>query len=243
MNHLSQIYAKNFAGNADDEFYTPAEFVQFLMDQLDLANKKIWLPFDSDKSEFTKYCKAHNLTYKNTSDDYKNHLRDEFDWCDTIISNPPFSLLSEIYNNLCRSSKSYILLAPMTAITRVSIFADIKDGKCFPYQVEATTGFIRPDGAIKKINTIILTNIKDLKLKRKRKSFRQLTDGVHCDPPYDNLINFNYTSSFINSPKKQGLVPITSLTSEYKDQFNLIKLITPYVKNKKLFQRVLVSKK
>ena len=246
-NHLNEVQQRNRKGKADDEFYTPSDFVENLMsqlnDQLDLSNYKIWLPFDSNKSEFTKWCNKHNLDYVNTSDDYKNHLTDEFKKCDLIVSNPPFSLLGQIFDDLCQSKTKYVLLEPRAALTRQNVFQAIRDNHCFPWILESTTGFIRPDGSTKRVNTIIITNIPNLKIKKKKKSWRQLTDGIKCDPPYERYTNFNNTSSFIVSNETSALVPITALVSEYKDGLEPQRLIRPSVLNKKAFVRVLVTKK
>ena len=66
----------------NDEFYTKYEDVEMCLDNFDLTGLKIWLPFDNNKSAFVKYCKRKGLNFKNTSDDYKNHLDKEFKWCD-----------------------------------------------------------------------------------------------------------------------------------------------------------------
>lgn len=85
-----------------DEFYSTREFVEYCMSQIKpgtFKDKIVYMPADSDESEFVKYFKEfkNDIGYKEliyTSDDFFTH-KDIFDKCDIVFTNPPFSKQSK----------------------------------------------------------------------------------------------------------------------------------------------------
>ena len=55
-----------------DEWYTPIEVVQFIKNNIELGNKKIICPFDSDKSNFVK-------VFSNSIHNIRNFMEKEYD--------------------------------------------------------------------------------------------------------------------------------------------------------------------
>ena len=108
-----------------DEYYTTKEHVEYIfknyLNQISLKGKIIYSPCDSEKSEFVKYIKAHKdeLQYKEyiyTSDDYNTHL-DLFDYCDIVITNPPFSkIIKEFIPILNNCKKEFFILGSLINI-------------------------------------------------------------------------------------------------------------------------------
>ena len=106
----------------DDEWYTTRPVVDsMLLSHLDyLKDKKIYLPCDSEESEFVRFMKDHNLNYKNTSDDYMKH-DDLWEWADIIITNPPFSKATQWHKRILQFKKEcwfiHNLWIPLTILS------------------------------------------------------------------------------------------------------------------------------
>lgn len=74
----------------DDEYYTRMEDVEKILKPFNLKGKRVYMPCDDNRSNFSLYCYLNDINYLFTSDDYKNHEK-QFNECDIIITNPPFS--------------------------------------------------------------------------------------------------------------------------------------------------------
>ena len=227
----------------DDEFYTKYEDVKMCLDNFNLKGLKIWLPFDSDKSAFVKYFHEKGLTFKNTSDDYKNHLNEEFEWCDCIISNPPFSLYKEIWQNLNLPNKKFLLLAPLTVINRPYVFHAFKNKKIDIFNIFNSMVFDIPGNKEKSVNCVWLTNMPHGKIKkRKRKGKREIDDGYYFDEPkWSKYKNYNTVLSFLSSGDEIGGVPISIVTSSFKD-YEPLEIADPHVKGRHKFRRMIIRR-
>lgn len=203
-----------------DECYTRAEDVSWIMDHLDLKDKLIWLPFDSDKSEFTKYCKKHELNFINTSDDYQNH-KDLLDKCDIIVSNPPFSLISQIYNDFKQFGKDVVLIVPVLATSYACFFNGLKQKKIRFYNAKISK-FNTPDGTIKMVNTLVLSNLTNLKLDKEVKHKSKYEKGNTTVSSKYKV--FNDTMSFFESDIKKAWVPISVTNFDYFNKIRFIKI-------------------
>ena len=227
----------------NDEFYTKYEDVEMCLDNFDLAGLKIWLPFDNNKSAFVKYCKRKGLNFKNTSDDYKNHLDKEFKWCDCVISNPPFSLYQEIWQDLSLPNKKFLLLAPLLAIERPYIFKAFKNKEINIFNIYNSMIFDTPENKEKSINCIWLTNMPHKKIKkRNRKSKHEIDDGCHFDgPEWSKYKNYNTVINFLLSGDQIGGVPLSIVLSTFKD-YEPLQVIAPCVNGKQKFKRMLIRR-
>ena len=101
----------------NDEYYTRKEDVEAALSKVDLSDKKVYCPCDSEESEFVKYFqqpgengkpKCKELRYN--SDDFRKHDED-WEWADVIVTNPPFSLQTEFGKYIKRFDKRYIVVS------------------------------------------------------------------------------------------------------------------------------------
>lgn len=108
------IYKTIFGGKIafNDEYYTRKEDVEAGLSKVDLSDKKVYCPCDSEESEFVKYFrkpgKCKELRY--TSDEFRKHPED-WEWADVIVTNPPFSLATEFGRWIKRFDKRYVLVS------------------------------------------------------------------------------------------------------------------------------------
>ena len=111
---LKRIYKSIFGGRIafNDEYYTRKEDVEVALSKVDLSDKKVYCPCDSEESEFVKYFqqlgKCKELRYN--SDDFRKHSED-WEWADVIVTNPPFSLATEFGKWIKRFDKRYIVVS------------------------------------------------------------------------------------------------------------------------------------
>jgi len=110
------IYKALFGGKVafNDEYYTRKEDVEAGLARVDLSDKKVYCPCDSEESEFVKYFqqegKCKELRF--TSDDFRNH-EENWEWADVIVTNSPFSLTTEFGKWISKYNKRYVLVSPI----------------------------------------------------------------------------------------------------------------------------------
>ena len=103
------------AGSGYDEFFTPEYAVKPIMRYLK-PNSIIWCPFDTNESNFVKMLRVEG------HDVICSHLQDGIDFfkheevCDYIISNPPYSLKSEIFERLFELGKPFAMLVGVVGV-------------------------------------------------------------------------------------------------------------------------------
>lgn len=83
-----------------DEWYTPKEAIYPILKYIK-PNSTIWCPFDTNDSNYVKIFKNHghkviNTHISNNQDFFTMDVPD----CDYIISNPPFSIRTEVFKKL-----------------------------------------------------------------------------------------------------------------------------------------------
>lgn len=102
------------ANSKNDEFYTPLYAVKPIVKYLK-PTSKIWCPFDKSDSLFVKWLE-HNghqtlATHVDNGEDFfELYESDIVDWCDYIISNPPYSLKTEVLESLFSIQKPFAML-------------------------------------------------------------------------------------------------------------------------------------
>lgn len=103
------------AGSGKDEFYTPSYAVLPILKYLN-KNSIIWCPFDTEDSFFVKDLRnaGHTVifTHKETEGDFFN-LNFE---CDYIISNPPYSVKTEVLSRLFKLGKPFAMLVGVVGL-------------------------------------------------------------------------------------------------------------------------------
>lgn len=98
------------AGSGNDEFYTPKYAVLPICKYLK-PKSRIWCPFDTEQSLFVKEFtrQGHRVTATHISNGH-----DFFDSkgtdCDYIISNPPYSKKTEVFEHLFKIGKPFAML-------------------------------------------------------------------------------------------------------------------------------------
>lgn len=137
--------------NLNDEFYTPIYAIKPLLKYLK-KYKTIWCPFDTEKSLFVKLLKedGHKVIYSHIDlgQDFFQYVPKEN--YDCIVSNPPYSLKSEVFEKLFSLNKPFAMLVGVVGIfesqrrfnmfknndfeimyfnKRISYFRDYKDEK------------------------------------------------------------------------------------------------------------------
>ena len=102
------------AGSGNDEFYTPRYAIEPILKYLP-PNSKVWCPFDTKDSYFVKILTEEGHEVLNThleegNDFFELINSDISDWADYIISNPPYSLKTEVLEKLFESEKPFAML-------------------------------------------------------------------------------------------------------------------------------------
>lgn len=100
----------NRTKNKNDEFYTPNYAIRPILEYLK-PNSTIWCPFDTKESNYVKIFKNEghkviNSHIINGEDFFEFSIPD----CDYIISNPPYSLKTEIIEELFKIKKPFAML-------------------------------------------------------------------------------------------------------------------------------------
>lgn len=100
---LDTITSKN------DECYTPLYAVKPIAKYLK-PNSTIWCPFDTDESYFVKHFRSKGHTVVNTHLDMGRDFFQHYEHCDYIISNPPYSLKTDVLDRLFFLNKPFAML-------------------------------------------------------------------------------------------------------------------------------------
>lgn len=116
-----------FSHTTQDEYYTPSYAVNIIIPYIPEGVKKIWCPFDTESSKYV--IELRSMGYEVVA----THIDDGYDFLnyepeftfDAIISNPPFSLKSEILGKCLDYGKPFALLLPFTMFNSISTVRQI----------------------------------------------------------------------------------------------------------------------
>ena len=105
------------AGSGKDEFYTPAYAVKVLLPYLK-AGKKVWCPFDTEDSLFVKILRDYGMDVVNTHIEYGQDFfeLEVPEGTDYIISNPPYSMKTEVLERLFALEIPFAMLLGVVGI-------------------------------------------------------------------------------------------------------------------------------
>lgn len=113
--------------NNNDEFYTPRYAIEPIVKYIPTEGV-IWCPFDTEQSNYVKIFKKHGNkvihTHINDGQDFFKINRE----CDYIISNPPYSMKTEVLEKLFTQSKPFAMLLGVVGLfeskRRYNLFAN-----------------------------------------------------------------------------------------------------------------------
>ena len=103
------------ANSGNDEFYTPPYAVKPILKYL-RPNSLIWCPFDKEESWFVKLLiqEGHNVIWSHI-DNGEDFFEMDCE-CDYIISNPPYSLKTEVFERLFELEKPFAMLVGVVGL-------------------------------------------------------------------------------------------------------------------------------
>lgn len=115
------------AGSQNDEFFTPRSAVLPLLPYIKQGSI-VWCPFDQEHSWFVRVLSenGHEVRFSHIDDgiDFFRHNEQE---CDVIISNPPYSKKTEVFERLFSLGKPFAMLVGLVGIfeskRRFSLFS------------------------------------------------------------------------------------------------------------------------
>lgn len=263
------IKSRNFK---DDEFYTDYKTVEEIVSEYkdDLKDKVIYCNCDHEWSSFVKYFKNNKdvIGYKKF---YHTGLTNQFVFgdynvgdfrnkdsiellkkCDVVITNPPFSLLTEWYKLVKQYDKKFIVLAPPTFISRKEVRQDFINKKIFinaRSSRQCDRNFKRPDGSLAEIKCYPHTNIKKIIYKYRdttHKVFMKdcnykfydgsdilaITDGERVPIDYNGLFTLSISQCWHFDFEKYDLI---CFITDYKQKL--------LIDGKEQFVRLLCKKK
>lgn len=105
------------ANSHNDEYYTPSYAIEPLLKYLPNPPYTIWCPFDTPESNFVKEFIKQGYeviaTHIKTGQDFFTEPMPE---CDAIISNPPYSLKTEVLQRLFDIGKPFAMLVGVVGL-------------------------------------------------------------------------------------------------------------------------------
>lgn len=107
------------AGSQNDEFYTPPYAITPIIKWLK-EGSTIWCPFDSEQSNFVLLLREKGFvviaTHKETGQDFFAIVDEYKDKCDYIVSNPPYSLKTDVLDALFKAKKPFAMLVGVVGL-------------------------------------------------------------------------------------------------------------------------------
>lgn len=115
------------AGSQNDEFYTPRYAVAPILKYLPAASR-IWCPFDTEHSRIVKVLRENGHLVSATHKDDGHDFFTTEPRGDLIVSNPPYSMKTEVFRRLFGLGKPFAMLVGIVGLfeseARFSLFAE-----------------------------------------------------------------------------------------------------------------------
>jgi hypothetical protein len=112
----TKMIVANIANSGNDEFYTPKYAIKPILKYVP-SWKTVWCPFDTDESNFAKMLRLNGdtviATHKDLGEDF---FKCEVPKCDFIISNPPYSVKTEVLQRLFNIGKPFAMLVGVVGL-------------------------------------------------------------------------------------------------------------------------------
>mgnify|MGYP001558573338 CR=1 FL=1 len=103
------------AGSGNDEFFTPRYAVVPILKYI-VPDFSIWCPFDTEDSNIVKALRENGnevvATHIHSGDDFFGATRQ----CDVIISNPPYSKKTEVFDRLFKLGIPFAMLVGVVGL-------------------------------------------------------------------------------------------------------------------------------
>ena len=104
------------AGSGNDEFYTPRYAVEPIVKYIP-SGSRIWCPFDTLDSMFVKTLRELGYDVVNSHIDYgTDFFNCDMPDCTHIISNPPYSMKTEVFDRLFQIGKPFAMLVGVVGL-------------------------------------------------------------------------------------------------------------------------------
>lgn len=103
------------AGSHKDEFYTPRYAVMPITKHLK-ASSTVWCPFDTKDSVFVKTLIELGHTVIATHLCNKEDFFDTYIECDYIVSNPPYSIKTDVFERLFALERPFAMLVGVVGL-------------------------------------------------------------------------------------------------------------------------------
>lgn len=167
--------------------------------------------------------------------------------CDIVVTNPPFTLFSDIVNQCQKYGKKFLLLGNKNAASTKAVFSLMKTGEV-KYGYTKPGEFIQPEGdQIKRMGGLTrwFTNLP-VKSDKKFSPTAEYDPMKHLRPDNeeDEIINVDNVRDIPYNYDGKMLVPITIFDQGLDmNEYNVLKLVRPVIGGKKKFVRVLIQKK
>ena len=92
-----------------DEYYTPAYAIEPILKYVPVGSK-VWCPFDTEESLFVRMFRSNGCEVVATHIDNRvDFFRTDIE-CDFIVSNPPYSLKTEVFERLFSLGTPFAML-------------------------------------------------------------------------------------------------------------------------------------
>ena len=121
------------AGSGNDEFYTPKYAIEPILKYIP-KGAKVWCPFDTENSNFYKMMVDQGydvrVSHLESGVDFFNpeQTKDNQEWCEYVVSNPPYSLKSKVFEQLFNIGKPFAMLVGVVGLfesqKRFNMFKD-----------------------------------------------------------------------------------------------------------------------
>lgn len=113
------------AGSGNDEFYTPRYAIEPILEFIE-PNSTVWCPFDTSESRFVELIReaGHNVIHSHIweGEDFFEYEPEQYDY---IISNPPYSLKTQVLTRLYELGKPFAMLLGIVGVFESKVRTDL----------------------------------------------------------------------------------------------------------------------
>ena len=196
--------------------YFSDNFIELKLKKLIATNyKHIKNTNSSEPSVFIKENGKTTITPLRGKGDFRNiEVSKYWEEADIIVTNPPFSLLTDFFNKIQELHKDFIIIAPLSSITYKSFGAAIQAKKLWAGANKRVRHYLDGDGKdIDMSNTVWLTNMVHDRLKVNKLSLNTMKFNIENNAMVQNKPD-NY-KFFDNAPDIMEVAAVSAIPSDY----------------------------